>query len=74
MREHNTLQVGKNGVTDNLIAEIKIQLKKKKKLRIKILRSAMTERDRKEIAAEVADLTRSRLLQLRGNTFILSKK
>ncbi len=74
MRGDNTIQIGKNGITDNLIIEIKNQLKKKKELKVKILKSARMEKDRKEIAAEVAERTRSRLLQLRGNVFILSKK
>ncbi|MBU4202092.1 MAG: YhbY family RNA-binding protein [Candidatus Altiarchaeales archaeon] len=70
----DSIQVGKNGITDNLIAEIKEQLKKKKALKVKILKAARTEKSRKEIAAEVAQRTRSRLLQLRGNVFILSTK
>jgi len=73
MRGDNTIHIGKNGITDNLIAEIRTQLKKRKELRVKILKSARTERDRKEIAAEVASLTNARLLQLRGNIFILKK-
>jgi len=70
----DSIQMGKNGITDNLIAEIKEQLKKKKALKVKILKTARTEKDRKEIAAEVAKRTNSNLLQLRGNVFILSKK
>jgi len=70
----DSIQIGKNGITDNLIAEIKEQLKKKKALKVKILKTARTEKDRKEIAAEVAKRTNSNLLQLRGNVFILSKK
>ena len=73
MRGDNAIQIGKNGITDNLIVEIKNQLKKRKELRVKILKSARTEKDRKEIAAEVASLTNARLLQLRGNIFILKK-
>ena len=70
----DSIQIGKNGITDNLIAEIKEQLKKKKALKVKILKAARTEKNRKEIAVEIAERTRSRLLQLRGNVFILSRK
>jgi len=74
MRGDNIIQIGKNGIADSLIAEIKNQLKRKKELKVKILKSARTEKDRKDIAAEVAAKTNSRLAQVRGNTFILSKR
>lgn len=65
------IQVGKSGVTDSLIEEIKSQLGKGKKVRVRMLRSARGDRDRKEIADEVAGKTGARLVQVRGNTFIL---
>ncbi len=65
------IQVGKSGVTDSLIEEIKSQLGKGKRVRVKMLRSAREDRDRKEIAEEVAGKTGARLVQGRGNTFIL---
>lgn len=65
------IQVGKSGVTDSLIEEIKSQLGKGKKVRVRMLRSAREDRDRKEIADEVAGKTGARLVQVRGNTFIL---
>lgn len=65
------IQVGKSGVTDSLIEEIKSQLGKGKRVRVRMLRSAREDRDRKEIADEVAGKTGARLVQVRGNTFIL---
>jgi len=73
MKKDNKIHIGKNGITGALVAEIKTQLRKRGELKVNILKSARTESDRKEIAAEVADRTNSHLLQVRGNTFILSR-
>lgn len=67
------IQIGKSGITDALIDEIKIQVRKQEILKVRILESARTK-DRKEIAQVVAEKTNSRLLDVRGNTFTLVKK
>ncbi len=67
------IQIGKSGITDSLIHEIKIQVRRQKILKIKILKSARTT-DRDKIAKEVAEKTNSRLLDVRGNTFTLGRK
>ncbi|RLI88147.1 MAG: RNA-binding protein [Candidatus Altiarchaeales archaeon] len=67
------IQIGKSGITEPLIAEIKAQLKKRKILKVRILKSARTA-DRKEIAQEVAERAKADLLVVRGNTFTLSKR
>lgn len=67
------IQVGKSGVTESLIAEIKMQLKRKKILKVRILKSARTV-DRRVIAQEVAEGANADLSIMRGNTFTLTKK
>lgn len=67
------MQIGKSGVTESLIGEIKLQIKRQKILRIRILKSARTM-DRDEIAQEVVERTGLRLVDIRGNTFILARK
>lgn len=67
------IQVGKSGVTDSLIVEIKAQLKRKKILKVRILKSARTV-DRRVIAEEVAKRANADLSLVRGNTFTLTKK
>lgn len=69
-----TLQIGKTGVTENLLDEIKNQLKKHKILNIRILKSARKERSREIIAQEVSERAKARLVDIRGNTFILEKR
>jgi len=69
-----TLQIGKNGVTENLLDEIKNQLKKHKILNIRILRSARKDRSREIIAQEISERAKAKLVDIRGNTFILEKR
>lgn len=69
-----TLNIGKYGITDALISEIKKRLKKHKTLRIKILKSARIKKDKKEIAEEVSQKVKAKILDFRGNTFILEKR
>lgn len=69
--EHAMIRIGKNGLTDGILEEIKRQLKQKKIIKIKI--GIKTEENRKEFARKVAELTNSELVEVRGFTFILRK-
>lgn len=73
IQEKSTIQIGKSGVTDSLIDEIKKQVRRQKILKVRILKSARTK-DKEEIAQGVAEKTNSRLLDVRGNTFTLARK
>jgi RNA-binding protein len=68
------VQLGKAGITDSFIEEVRDQVKKKKTVKVKILRSAKGEKDREEIAAEVAKRCNAVLADVRGNTFVLTKR
>jgi len=68
------VQLGKAGITDSFIEEVRDQVKKKKTVKVKILRSAKGEKDREEIAAEVAKRCNAVLAYVRGNTFVLTKR
>ncbi len=69
-----TLRIGKSGVSENLLDEIKNQLKKHKILNVRILRSAREKEDREKIAQEVSKGVKAKLVRIRGNTFILEKR
>ncbi len=69
-----TLHVGKAGVTDAFVAELKRVLKEKKVVRVRFLRSARAEQDRHAIAGELAEKCRSELVRVRGNTAVLKKR
>lgn len=68
-----TVRVGKSGVTKELIDEINLVLKKRKKARIKMLKSAVEEKDRKQVADEIKGKTRPKKAELRGRILILEK-
>lgn len=70
------VRIGKAGITEGVINEIKRFLMEKEIVKIKILRTAaaVEGKDRFQIAEEVAKKLNAKLLEVRGRTFILYKK
>lgn len=68
-----TLQVGKSGI-EKVVEELKKQLKIRKMVKVKILKSAFLEGDKKELAEKLADLTGSEIIEVRGNTVVYHQK
>jgi RNA-binding protein len=68
-----SLHVGKSGV-DSVVEELKKQLKSKKTVKVKFLRTALMEGDRRELAEKLAGLTDSELVEIRGNTAVFRRK
>ena len=68
------IHVGKAGLTENAIKEIKIQLKKKKLIKIKFLKSIVKENDKKELFNELASKTGSKIIHKVGFVAILYRK
>ncbi|HIE13997.1 TPA: YhbY family RNA-binding protein [Candidatus Bathyarchaeota archaeon] len=73
VHEKPTVWIGKSGVSLSTIEEIKRQLKVQDKVKVKILKPALKEMSIKEIASKVAEKTGSRLIEVRGHTFIIHK-
>ncbi|MEM0340926.1 MAG: YhbY family RNA-binding protein [Acidilobaceae archaeon] len=69
------VQIGKQGLTEGVINEIKARLEKKEIVKVKILKSALvvTGLTRQEIAEKVSHAVRATLVDVRGRTFILYK-
>lgn len=65
------IRIGKNGLSENVINEIKRRLKEHKVVKVKI--GIETSEDRREFALKVANLTGAKLIEVRGYTFILAK-
>ncbi len=65
-------RIGKEGIKENSIRDLKNLLKKYGMVKVKIERGAMTEKGRGEIAFEVAEMTGSKVLEIRGFTFTLA--
>lgn len=67
------VRIGKNGVSEGVISEIKRRLKDKGYVKVKILKNApeIDLMNRKEIAEIVAKKVGARLIDVRGRTFVL---
>jgi len=74
MDEITTINVGKNGVSDEVIAEMKAQLRKKGSVRVKFLKAARADKDRRELAAELSLKASAEVSFSRGNVIVLEKR
>lgn len=66
--------IGKNGVTPSVIEEVSRQLKDNKLVKVKLLKSAVEEMPRDEIAKLLAEKTDSELIEVKGNTIVLFRR
>ncbi len=71
-----TVHIGKKGVTDEVIREIRRQLEERGFVKVKMEKSVIRylELDRREVAKEVAQRIGAELLEVRGRTFVLVDK
>jgi|APFre7841882630_1041343.scaffolds.fasta_scaffold14531_2 RNA-binding protein len=67
-----TIHIGKDGVTEGLVEEVKNQIKANKMVKVKVL--ASTSEFKKEMAAELAEKANLELVEIRGNTVLLCDK
>ncbi len=72
--EKPTILVGKHGVSQEIMAEIDGRLEKAEIVKVKILKSALTETNAKTVANKIALQTKSTLVEVRGHTFMLFRK
>ncbi len=66
--------VGKSGLTGSVMDEIKSQLKDKKMIKVKFLKSAVEKKDKKALFKELADKTSSEIVQQVGFVLVLKKR
>lgn len=67
------LQIGKSGI-GAVVVELKTQLKNRKLVKVKFLKSAFFEGDKNELAEKLANMTDSELIEVRGNTAVFRRK
>ena len=72
--EKPTIWIGKNGATEQVIAEISRQLEKREMVKIKILKSALRNEEAKAVASKTAQQTGANLIDVRGHTIMLYKR
>lgn len=67
------VRIGKNGITEGIIREVQNALKKDKAVKIKCLKVIPTDVAR-DIGKNIAKLTNSEVVDVRGKTIILVLK
>ena len=67
-----TINIGKNGVNENVIEEIKRQLKANELVRIKFAKNIA--RDKDKYIDEIISQTKAKLIDVRGHVAVIYKK
>jgi len=68
------IRIGKNGVTGNIINDVKNLVKKKKIVKIKVLRSALNSATMKDIADKIVKEANLKIVQIRGHSVVVRGK
>ena len=67
------VQIGKGGISDNLVKEITRLLKKHSYIKVQMLRSALDSMTKQELMATLCERTGATFAGLRGNTAVIYK-
>jgi len=65
-----TIWIGKNGLTDSVVRELKDQLKSKRFVKVKILKNAVEGIPRNRIARELEEHSGAKLLEVKGGVAV----
>jgi len=70
----NEFRIGKKGITQGVIGEIKRRIEKEGEVKVRINKNLLSQGvERKDTAKMVAELCSAELVEVRGFTFILRK-
>ncbi len=67
-----SIHIGKEGITENIVAEVSKQLKKHKIVKVRLLQNM--EMDRREAGVRLAEAADAVMIEVRGRTVVLAKK
>ncbi|MFW9806094.1 MAG: YhbY family RNA-binding protein [Candidatus Thorarchaeota archaeon] len=70
-QEPAMMQIGKSGVSDNIVEEAKRLLKKHQYIKVRLLRSAITESNKLDLMKMLCERTGANLAGVRGNTAVI---
>ncbi len=75
-QERAEVIVGRTGLTEGVLEEIDKNLRKKKMVKVKMLKTALksTGKDRFTLAKEIAERLNAKLVEVRGRTLILYRE
>ena len=68
------MNIGKDGITETVIEEVKRQLRQKKLIKIKMMQALAQQSDKNEIAQQLAEATESILIDRIGFVIVLANK
>ena len=68
------VRIGKSGLSESVLGEIKKQLESKGMIKIKMLKSFIGSADRKSLAKKIVEETKSRLVHSVGFIVVIAKK
>ncbi|MCE8422850.1 MAG: YhbY family RNA-binding protein [Candidatus Methanoperedens sp.] len=68
-----SLHVGKSGI-DKVVEELRMQLKNRRIVKVKFLKTAIIDGNKQELAEKLANLTDSEVIEVRGNTAVFCRK
>jgi len=67
-----TINIGKSGINDNVIEEIKRQLKDKEILKLRFSKNISSQKE--SYISQIIEKSNSKLIDLRGNVAVIIKK
>ena len=67
------VRIGKNKITESAVNEVKKMLKKNKLIKVKLLKAALENSDKKTLAKELAGKTGATIIQQVGFVVVLYK-
>lgn len=69
-----TLQVGKSGITETLVKELKAQLEGRGLVKVRLLQSSTHDEGKDPVAERLAEESGAELVEVRGNTAVYWKR
>lgn len=68
------INIGKNGLTDQVIKNIREELSRNKLVKLKILQSYLEDKDKNEVFEEIAQKTEAKAVHKIGFTITLTRR
>jgi RNA-binding protein len=68
------IRIGKNGINETVVKELKQHLKKRKLIKVKLLKAFVEGKNKKKWGLELASATNSELVQVIGSVVVLVNK
>ncbi len=68
------LRIGKGGLSSNTLAELNKIIKKRKLIKIRLLNSSLSKKNKKELIDEIVQKSNSQLIETVGNIVVIYRE